>query len=90
MPNWCENILVITGPKKEIDNFLEKAQSLSEDRYISLERLLPVPEEFKKDREKPVDGLSTMSDEEYDWRVKNWGTKWDLSRMEEPKWLLDS
>jgi len=90
MPNWCENTLTIIGDQEEIQKFLKTSKSLSnETQYISLERLFPVPPQFEEGR-KESSGLTTMSSEEYDWRVKNWGVKWDLSDFNDPEWFLDA
>jgi len=68
MPNWCQNTLEIRGDKDAILRFIEAAKN--DEQPISLERLLPTPEDLVED-----DGW-------YDWRVEHWGTKWDLDFCE--------
>ena len=51
MPNYCENDLVITGPKADIAAFLDAAHQTDEDgdeMPISLKRLVPVPDDWRK------------------------------------------
>lgn len=63
MPNWCENILKVTGSQVELKDFAKKAAG-QEDRMISFASFIPTPK-------KPP--------ETTDWYYKNWGTKWDAS-----------
>ena len=84
MPNWCQNILEITGEEADLEAFASKA----EDGKFSLEIYYPMPEEPGENLEtgKPhwTDALSmrvvgTEMPDWYTWRLKNWGTKWDIS-----------
>jgi len=61
------------------------AEFLTKDDKFSFERMRPVPRDIceKIDQVKVLfprvvvefDGVPLLSEEEYDWRVKNWGTK---------------
>jgi Api92-like protein with ferredoxin domain len=64
MPNWCENILKVSGEEKEVQRFKELAKSKDPnfDSALSFESLYPVAD--KKDW--------------YDWCIAHWGTKWDI------------
>lgn len=76
MPNWCNNSLSISGPKKLIN-------SLFKDNKFSLQSFLPCPQELL-DLPSPCPEEFSKSNIEkygykdwYDWSVGNWGVKWD-------------
>lgn len=80
MPNWCENILVVMGDQEQVTKFKEKV----EDGGM-FEKHLPTPVELLKIEgfNKDLDLSKKMIDKYgardwYDWRVNNWGTKWDV------------
>src|SRR5437879_4051338 len=85
MPNWCDCDLYISGPKAELEKFLETVKS--EESVFDFNRVIPYPEHFREqDREfeewtkKPpeersVPPPSAYSSSGWDWCVANWGTK---------------
>lgn len=89
MPNWCSNTLRVTtdNPEKlkEFYNavFVENEEQPQWPKF-TLDKLLPTPQELLdvpafggKDSEK-LNELYGSSDW-YQWRVTNWGTKWDVT-----------
>ena len=79
MPNWCNNTITLTGPKEKISAIYAKAV---EDNAL-LQQLKPMPEALEgttspAPKEGKVQPLVDGFDNWYDWRVQNWGTKWDV------------
>ena len=78
MPNWCNNTITLTGPKEKITKIYEKAK---EDNAF-LQQLYPMPTELEGTT---ADGsvneelvAKTGASDWYNWRVENWGTKWEV------------
>jgi len=77
MPNWCQNSLILTGPKKIIQEI--------EDFELSLEVILPCPTELRESPSPNTNKKLAKSLEKkygsadwWNWCTKNWGTKWDI------------
>lgn len=94
MPNWCANTLSISSSDAEtIAAFKEQARAEGTD--LSFQKFLPVPESLlttphcvppvnPKER-KELDHVWASnvgeygSADAYEWRIKRWGTNWDVS-----------
>jgi hypothetical protein len=78
MPNWCQNILIVRGDADKVQRFAEAVKT--EDSPLSLATLYPLPDNVKRGEVIYANGkaIPTMSEDEWDWYVKHWGTKWDV------------
>jgi len=74
MPNWCNNSITITGPVETVKQLWEDAKTAHEGEFGLLSAMSPMPKELN---DTVADGSEGMN--WYNWRVSNWGTKWDIS-----------
>ena len=88
MPNYCNNNIVITGPNSVIDKIEKIANG---DKGDLLQYFYPMTKALqdttaplqkdatKEEKAKAKENLKKYGyDNWYDWRVENWGTKWDI------------
>lgn len=87
MPNWCKNNLKIVSNGEKVLDIMELLKD--EDGEMTLNKAVPMPKELeetsspvrdtvpKEEREKLIEKYG--ADNWYDWRLKNWGVKWDAS-----------
>lgn len=82
MPNWCDNILTVEGAPDDVRAFVECVKD--GDEPLSFERLVPTPPAMTDEDTAKALGRRSVGDSDrrampdwYNWRVANWGTKWD-------------
>ena len=91
MPNWCDNQITITGPNSVIDKIEKIVKEESDDAKNGLLQFLhPMPKELLDTEAGPIAKtkaeknarqarkLEFGAENWYDWRVNNWGTKWEV------------
>ena len=74
MPNWCNNNITISGPIETIKTLWEEAIQDADDETGLLNAMHPMPRELHDTDADGSEGLNW-----YNWRVENWGTKWEVS-----------
>ena len=94
MPNWCSNTFSIKGPKAKIEALYNQAIKDEDNGGGLLQAMKPMPNSLhiragcfgvntpeQKELEKAE--ISNLKDHGYknwwDWRVTEWGTKWEVS-----------
>ena len=69
MPNWCSNSLKLTATTDSNRKLLDELEKQfdSSDKAVIFDMIKPTPLDL-------LEGNGW-----YDWRIKNWGTKWDAT-----------
>ena len=80
MPNWCGNILTVTGDPEKVTEFVEQMKGVEFDEdgtpkgevALDFEAVMPMPRVLKGRKSPSDDGSITW----YDWQTEHWGVKW--------------
>lgn len=81
MPNYCDNYLNVSGKQKEVAKFLNNFATLNTNRDLvfSMNNIIPQP--------------CSCDDKNFnwynDWRLENWGCKWDIDQNVEVEDVFD-
>lgn len=90
MPNWCENKIIVVGKKDIIDNLTAQMKKIHEEDSNAgfFEHYIPTPPELLNVESPNRDEISAKkfsnkygATDWYQWRIDNWGTKWDISHI---------
>ena len=87
MPNWCYNNLYITVENnKQLEKVIQGITNNSEQPF-DFNRVIPMPEELEgtnaPNKLNPEELIAKCGYPDwYEWRVDNWGTKWNASESE--------
>lgn len=93
MPNWCNNSISIVGPRDKIRALWAQAQKDEKEGGGLLQALHPMSNDLNitagwlgdGDEQKALEAQQQANLDKhgykdwYDWRVANWGTKWEIS-----------
>jgi hypothetical protein len=78
MPNWCANVLKVSGSGDEVERFDNAFMGLPAPYPITDEVIAPTETRYCFNALHPMPKEVAQSEAWYNWSVNNWGTKWDI------------
>ena len=85
MPNWCSNVLTVTGSKADVELFMQKARGPADEKGnqapLSFNSFVPMDEKdpnYQDGRENHCETVFNW----YRWCIDHWGCKWDIGSDE--------
>ena len=88
MPNWCNNTLMIVAPNKhKLTMVCKKLGLKNEIPQVNFGSIVPEPRGLmdgeQEDSNSDMEGLGFAMPNWYNWRIENWGCKWDVGDLDE-------
>lgn len=90
MPNWCSNTVSVSGPKVDVEKFLEAVGGDERFPHFNFNGVVPMPEELvgteSPNRNEELAAKFTEkygASDWYNWALKNWGTKWNCTGVDD-------
>lgn len=87
MPNWASNTVIIYGNREDLQAILDKGakgtyqqKSDWDEETRTYKTITEQPNQFSFENFLPTPPELLKGEGWYDWRVSNWGTKWNLGQ----------
>lgn len=82
MPNWCENELIVSGNREELERFKKKAKG--KNGCLDMNSFIPYPEEFEKQ-----DLIAKEHNEKIRVAIQNMADEEKIAYIEAHSWMKD-
>jgi hypothetical protein len=77
MPNHVTNVVRFDGDPELVNHVLEAIRGDESEQFIDFNKIVPEPDDVKASH--GDHGMPAW----YNWRVQNWGTKWNAYHIDE-------